>query len=82
MSILMEPDRFRWALVHTGPAFNAIPGIDRNGFVFLYFVDLAGADLKTVSTPVAFFFIDERMHDLNSILLAFFPELATAGAER
>jgi hypothetical protein len=67
----MESDRFRWTLVHTGPAFNAIPRIDRIGFIFLYFIDLAGTDLSTVSTTIAFFLIYERMHDLNPIFLAF-----------
>ncbi|OGQ03937.1 MAG: hypothetical protein A2026_09075 [Deltaproteobacteria bacterium RBG_19FT_COMBO_46_12] len=74
VSLLMESDRFRGALVHTGPAFNTIPRIDRIGFIFLYFIDLAGTDLSAVSTTVAFFLIYERMHDLNPIFLAFFPK--------
>jgi hypothetical protein len=60
--ILKEPDGFSGALGHAGPAFNTILGVDRTGFIFFELVNLTWADLGTVSTAVAFFFVDNRIH--------------------
>jgi hypothetical protein len=65
-SILMKLDGFHRALAHAGPAFDAILRVDRIGIIFLYFIDLAGADLSTVSTTIAFFFVNNRIHHSNS----------------
>ena len=61
-SILMKLDRFRRALAHTGPALNTILRVGRIGFIFFNLVDFAGTDLGTISTAVAFFLIDDRIH--------------------
>jgi len=65
-SILKESDGFGGALGHAGPAFDTILGVDRTGFIFFDLVNLARADLGTVSTAVAFFFVDNRIHNSNS----------------
>ncbi len=61
-SILMKLDRFRRTLVHAGPALNTILRAGRVGSLFSDFIDLAGTDLDTVSTTVAFFSVDDGIH--------------------
>jgi len=61
-SILMKLDRFRRALAHTGPTLNTILRVGRIGFVSFDFINFAGADLSTISTAIAFFLIDDRIH--------------------
>jgi hypothetical protein len=58
----MKLDRFRRALAHADPALNTIFRVDRIGLVFFDFIDFAGTDLGTISTAVAFFLIDDRIH--------------------
>jgi len=66
MSIFMESDGFGGALGHTGPAFDTILRADRTGFIFFDLINLARADLGTVATAVAFFFVNNRIHHSNS----------------
>jgi hypothetical protein len=60
--ILMKLDRFRRALAHAGPALNTILRVDRIGLVSFDFINFARTDLSTISTAVAFFLIDDRIH--------------------
>jgi hypothetical protein len=62
LSILKESDGFGGALGNAGPAFDTILRVDRTGFISSKLVNLAWADLGTVSTAVAFIFIDNRIH--------------------
>jgi hypothetical protein len=61
----MKLNRFNRALVYAGPALNTILRPGRIGSLFFDFIDLAGTDLDTVSTAIAFFSVDDRIHDLN-----------------
>jgi hypothetical protein len=61
-SILRELDRFHRTLVHAGPALNTILRPGRTGSLLFYFIDLAGTDLDTVSTAIAFLLVDDRIH--------------------
>jgi len=67
-SILRELDRFHRTLVHAGPALNTILRPGWIGSLLFYFIDLAGTDLDTVSTAIAFLSVYNRVHDLNSNL--------------
>jgi len=62
MSILMKLDGFRGALGYAGPAFDTFLRMDRTGFLSFDLVDLARADLSTVTTTTAFFFVNSRIH--------------------
>jgi hypothetical protein len=49
-------------LAHAGPAFDTILWVDRIRFVFLDLIDLARADLGTVSTARTSLRINNRIH--------------------
>jgi len=66
MSIFMESDGFGGTLGHAGPAFDTILRVERAGFIFFDLINLARADLGTVTTAVAFFFVNNRIHHSNS----------------
>ena len=66
MSILMKLDGFRRTLAHASPTLNTILRMGRVGFIFVYFIDLAGTDLSTVSTAIAFILVNNRIHHSNS----------------
>jgi hypothetical protein len=62
MSIFSKLDRFRWTLVDTGQAFNAIFKVDRIGFIFFHLIDLAWTDLNTVSATRTFLLVNCGVH--------------------
>ena len=61
-SIILEVDASGGALIHAGPAFDAILSANWTRPVFLQLIDFTGADLDTVFTTRTFFPIDNRMH--------------------
>jgi hypothetical protein len=62
MSVLVELDAFRWALIDAGPAFDALFGMDRIGFLHLHLIDLTRADFCAVTAAATFFLVNKRIH--------------------
>jgi hypothetical protein len=53
-------------LVHTGPTLDTVLWTDGVRFIQLDPIDFTWADLSTVSTALALFWINYRIHHLNS----------------
>ncbi len=49
-------------MVHAGPAFNTILRPGRIGSFFFEVINLTGTDLNAVSTAIAFFSVNSRIH--------------------
>jgi hypothetical protein len=60
--IFAELNGFGRALLHTGPAFDAVLGTDGIGFVTFQDINLVRADLHAVTTAIAGFSIYDRIH--------------------
>jgi len=60
--IFAELNGFGRALLHAGPAFDAVLGTDGIGLVTFQDVNLVRADLHAVTTAIAGFSIHDRIH--------------------
>jgi hypothetical protein len=61
-SVFTKLNGFCRALLDTGPAFDAVFGVDRNGLIALDLIYLARADLDAVFASGAFLFVYNRIH--------------------
>ena len=62
ISILMKLNWLRRTLVHAGPAFDTIFWMDRVWFILLDFIDLARADLSTITATITFILVNNGIH--------------------